>query len=100
MLLLPFQASEKALKAALYAVHSPGRYGHNLPSLAAELNEEIQNLAAGLQQHLGDHARMRYPDVCYGKIPHDLYSKADATKAVQLTTDLISAVKTYIVSNT
>nr|KAG5705530.1 hypothetical protein BaRGS_009183 [Batillaria attramentaria] len=82
------QALEKALKAVMYNrdANQVSR-DHELCSLASRVGDSsLSKLANRLQSIVGEHTRMRYPDVCqYPKIPAEVYDNDAASVACDLT---------------
>ena len=91
---------EKALKAALYVrdANSSHLKEHRLVDLASAVGDaELKALAMQLERRVGNHMRMRYPDLqMYPRIPADLYDAEDANLARYVSTCALSRVKNII----
>ncbi|KAK3591138.1 hypothetical protein CHS0354_040202 [Potamilus streckersoni] len=82
------QATEKALKAGGFAVdaNSVPRHSHQLTQIAAQLSDNIRELAQEIQNCVGEHTRMRYPDsIVNQRIPSESYTEGHATEMLRLT---------------
>ncbi|XP_053401269.1 sacsin-like [Mercenaria mercenaria] len=93
------QASEKSLKAAWFYkdANLTPRSSHSLISLASGLNKELREQAALLENRLGQHTRMRYPDsVSRPKIPSDIFDEAVAKFSIEVTRKIIKLTEEYI----
>ncbi|KAL3892284.1 hypothetical protein ACJMK2_004503 [Sinanodonta woodiana] len=91
------QATEKALKAAVYAkdANKVDLKSHQLASIATKggLNQDLVQLAMSLQSCLGEHTRMRYPDpIARTPIPSDLYTDEEARNALEIAENVIQLV--------
>ena len=88
---------EKALKAVLYFrnANSSCLRDHSLVNLASEVGDDtLVELARQLEGRVGNHMRMRYPDVLtFPKIPADVYGADDASAACSATTCALDKVK-------
>ena len=93
------QAAEKALKAAQYSVDAYKTNVHNLVQNSLALGDSnLTSLSSQLETRLGDSTRMRYPDqVCFPKIPNDVYSREMACNAVELATMILDKVRSRVV---
>ncbi|KAL3842998.1 hypothetical protein ACJMK2_020960 [Sinanodonta woodiana] len=83
------QATEKALKAAVYAedANKVDLKSHQLANIATKggLSQDLVQLAMNLQSCLGEHTRMRYPDpIARTPIPSDLYTDEQARNALEI----------------
>ena len=103
-----FQASEKAIKSAMYAngsiQQSTGFFRrnktksvlhHDLCDLASRTDDPaIIQLAGKIQGIMGFTGRMRYPDMLpYPKVPHDVYTEEHANGCIVLTERLLHHVR-------
>ncbi|KAL3881101.1 hypothetical protein ACJMK2_027563 [Sinanodonta woodiana] len=90
------QAAEKSLKAARFAIDGNNvmQYSHDLVSIATGLsNTDLIKLARQLQDLVGDHTRMRYPDrFCMPSIPADFFTSEHSAKACDLTQEILNLV--------
>ena len=60
-----FQAAEKALKAAQFMVDAVSSFSHDLPTLAATMDDNtIRTLAIRLQSIVGDANKFYNPGKC------------------------------------
>ncbi|KAL5004929.1 hypothetical protein ScPMuIL_018385 [Solemya velum] len=89
------QSAEKALKAAWYKQDSRKvSQNHHLPSVASGLGADLAEWAEKLQELIGHHTKMRYPDALHmPKIPSDMYTQPVAEEACEIAhriLDLIS----------
>ncbi|KAL5005312.1 hypothetical protein ScPMuIL_018768 [Solemya velum] len=77
------QSAEKALKAAWYKQDSRKvSQNHHLPSVASGLGADLAEWAEKLQDLIGHHTKMRYPDALHmPKIPSDMYTQPVAEEA-------------------
>lgn len=89
------QAAEKALKAAQYSVNAHKTNIHNLVQNSLTLDDsQLTTLSSQLESCLGDSTRMRYPDqVCFPRIPHDVYSRDMAQEALGLARSILDRVR-------
>ena len=91
-----FQAAEKALKALQYNVDANQKTNdHNLVLNCCGFDDAVlAYLAAQLQRLVINSAHMRYPDtMSYPKIPHDVYSAAQAEEAFRTATKILERVR-------
>ena len=92
------QAAEKALKAAQYSVDAHKTNIHNLVQNSLTLDDsQLTTLSSQLENHLGDSTRMRYPDqVCFPRIPNDVYSRDMAQEALGLARRILDKVRSKV----
>ncbi|KAK7495449.1 hypothetical protein BaRGS_00013388 [Batillaria attramentaria] len=93
------QALEKALKAVMYNRDAcQVSRDHELCSLASRVGDSsLSMLANRLQSIVGEHTRMRYPDVCqYPKIPAEVYDNDAALVACELTEQSLTRVWQFL----
>ena len=90
------QATEKALKALLWALGKP-RVGHSLPVLLNELSqllgsipEDVRELCIRLNKY---YIPTRYPDVWSEGIPEEQYSERESMEAIDMAKRIIEWVK-------
>ncbi|KAK3611578.1 hypothetical protein CHS0354_018093 [Potamilus streckersoni] len=91
------QATEKALKAAIYAkdANKVDLKSHQLDSIATKggLSQDLVHLAMNLQSCLGKHTRMRYPDpIARTPIPSELYTDVQARIALEIAENVVQLV--------
>lgn len=89
------QASEKSLKAAWFARNANGfdRKSHDLRCLARGLTPELHECAQEVSTLLGEHTKMRYPDMIDRRhIPSTVYSEAQARNACEIARKILSSV--------
>ena len=93
------QAVEKALKAAQYSVDAHKTNVHNLVQNSLTLGDsQLTTLSSQLEDRLGDSTRMRYPDqVCFPRIPNDVYSLDKAQDALGLAKSVLDKVRSRVV---
>ncbi|HAA84977.1 MAG TPA: DNA-binding protein [Kosmotogaceae bacterium] len=93
------QASEKALKAYLYAQGAGAVWGHSASELCADASRsdkgflELKHLAALLDTF---YIPTRYPDALPEGIPADMFAETDAEKAIKASTRIVGFVKDRI----
>ena len=92
------QAAEKALKAAQYSADAYKTNVHNLVQNSLTLGDsQLSTFCSELESHVGDSTRMRYPDqVCFPRIPNDVYSQEMAQKALELATMIVEKVRSRV----
>jgi len=92
------QAAEKALKAAQYSVDAHKNNIHNLVQNSRALDDsQLTTLSSQLESSLGDSTRMRYPDqVCFPRIPNDVYSRDMAQEALGLARSILDRVRSRV----
>jgi len=90
------QAAEKALKALLWGIGSPG-YGHSLPKLieyiiqqGIEAGEEIRMYSIRLNKF---YTATRYPDVWSEGIPEEYYTREEAEEAIEYAEKILEWVR-------
>ncbi|XP_076110784.1 sacsin-like [Mytilus galloprovincialis] len=92
------QASEKALKGAMYTVNADEvQRVHRLTAHIPEEDTELLHTASLLESTIGSIEKMRYP--MYRALPADLYEKEDAQQALELTEQLINEVQTKYINS-
>ncbi len=86
------QVCEKAIKAVRYARGERAVLGHALVELAASLEamEEFRESLAVLDQY---YVPTRYPNGLPGGIPSDVYTRGQATSAVEFARHVVAAVR-------
>jgi HEPN domain-containing protein len=90
------QAADKALKAFLYARGAEQVLGHSVADLAAECAKldaaftPLRPRVAPLDQF---YVPTRYPNSLPGGIPAEAFARADALRALEMTREVIAAVK-------
>ena len=88
---------EKALKAVLYFrnANSSRLKEDSLVILASAVGDDtLKELARQLEERVGNHRRMRYPDLLmFPKIPADVYGADDASAACTATACALDKVK-------
>ena len=91
-----FQAAEKALKAVQYNVDANQKTNdHNLYHNCSGFGDAVlSDLAVQLELLVINSAHMRYPDtMSYPKIPHDVYTAAQAEGAFRIATKILERVR-------
>ncbi|XP_053402672.1 sacsin-like [Mercenaria mercenaria] len=93
------QACEKALKSARYSQDAndvpKGGRSHNLTSLTSD--PEMKEQARMIEERLGSHARLRYPDaLSRPKIPSDIFNKEDAEFSIKIARRIVAMVEDFI----
>ncbi|MEM2739839.1 MAG: HEPN domain-containing protein [Candidatus Bathyarchaeia archaeon] len=90
------QAAEFAVKALLYGIGSPA-YGHsvakllmNVRSAGISIPDEVVEYAKTLDKY---YVPTRYPNVWAEGMPHEYYTKLDATNAISYSGYVISWVE-------
>ncbi|KAL3892277.1 hypothetical protein ACJMK2_004496 [Sinanodonta woodiana] len=91
------QATEKALKAAVYATdaNKVDLRSHQLAYIAVQgsLSQDLVSLASSLEASLGHHTRMRYPDsIDRAQIPAEVYADTQARTAIEIAESVIQLV--------
>ena len=89
------QASEKALKAFLYAKGEEYVFGHSVAELlkrAIEYDESFKDCrnASVLDKY---YIPTRYPNGLPGGVPYEAFDEADAKRAIELAKSVIEIVK-------
>ena len=71
---------------------------HSLVQICSGLNDsELTQLASQLEDVVGDHTRMRYPDtVRFPQIPNEVYEVGMAQDALQLAKEIVERVQNRI----
>ena len=90
------QAAEKAVKAVQYNVDANQKKDdHNLPRNCYGFDDSVlSELAVQLECLVINSAHMRYPDrMSYPKIPHDVYTAAQAEGAFRIATKILERVR-------
>ncbi|KAK3586632.1 hypothetical protein CHS0354_028488 [Potamilus streckersoni] len=92
------QATEKAIKASVYATdaNKVDLKSHRLASIASRgaLSNDIVSLAMDLEECLGDHTMMRYPDsISRMQIPAELFTDAQAITALKIAERVIQTAE-------
>ena len=91
---------EKALKAVLYFRNAKSSClkEDSLVILASAVGDvTLKELARQLEGRVGNHRRMRYPDVLtFPKIPADVYGADDASAACDVAARAVDKVKTIL----
>ncbi len=96
------QAAEKSLKAFLYAQGERpvlGHATHRLVQRCAEYEENFATLLDGCRQLDQYYIPTRYPNGIPEGIPHDVYTSAQAEKAVQLARAVLDLVGAYLLES-
>ncbi|XP_069136653.1 sacsin-like [Argopecten irradians] len=86
------QAAEKSLKSMVYGKDSNNvTHGHDIYQIAASLsNNSLMSAAGELQNLLGYHTHMRYPDVhAAGKIPSTSFTRHQAESALGIAKQIL-----------
>ncbi|KAK3611579.1 hypothetical protein CHS0354_018094 [Potamilus streckersoni] len=91
------QATEKALKAAVYATdaNKVDLRSHQLANIASHggLGQDLVSLAMSMEASLGHHTRMRYPDsIDRSQIPAEVYTDTQSRTAVEIAEKIIQLV--------
>ncbi|KAK3584527.1 hypothetical protein CHS0354_039261 [Potamilus streckersoni] len=91
------QATEKALKAAVYAIdaNKVNQKSHKLADIARNggLIPDLLKLAKDVEDFLGEHTKMRYPDsISRTEIPAELYTEEQARTTLKITEKVIQLV--------
>ncbi|KAL3892269.1 hypothetical protein ACJMK2_004491 [Sinanodonta woodiana] len=91
------QATEKALKAAVYATdaNKVDLRSHQLAAIAirGSLSQDLVSLASSLEASLGHHTRMRYPDsIDRAQIPAEVYADTQPRTAIEIAESVIQLV--------
>ena len=88
------------MKAVLYFrnANSSRLKEHSLVIIAVEIGDDsLTDLARQLEERVGNHMRMRYPDVLtYPRIPADVYDAEDVRFACSVTSCALDKVKTIL----
>ena len=86
------------MKAAQFSVDAVTSFSHDLPSIAANVDDaKMRSLAIKLQRIVGSASKMYQPDpIDYVTIPHDEFTKETAADAIICATDIIECVHTFI----
>ena len=94
-----FQAAEKALKAAQYAVDAYKINALNLIQNFLMLDDsQLITFSRQLEHLLGDSTLMRYPDrLAFPQIPKDVYTRQMAHKAMELAREIVQNVQSRVV---
>ncbi|XP_050401998.1 sacsin [Patella vulgata] len=93
------QAAEKALKAVLYTIDgNKVTHEHNVYQVACGLPyDNLKTLALELQNMIGYHTRMRYPDtLSYPQIPNDVYNKDHSQRGCEITRKIVNGASEII----
>ncbi|KAK6178774.1 hypothetical protein SNE40_011284 [Patella caerulea] len=96
------QAGEKALKAVWYTIDgNKVTHAHNVYQVACGLPyDNLKTLALELQNMIGDHTRMRYPDtLSYPQIPNDVYNKDHSQRGCEIARKIVNGASEIINSN-
>ena len=91
-----FQAAEKALKAVQYNEDANQKTNdHNLALNCCGFDDAVlRDLAVQLERLVISSVHMRYPDtMSYPKIPHDVYTAAQAEEAFRIATKILERVR-------
>ena len=96
--ILLFQAAEKSLKAAQFSVDAQTSFSHDLPSIAANIEDaRMRSLSIKLQHIVGSANKMYQPDpIDYATIPHDEFTRETAADAIICATDIIERVHQFM----
>ena len=90
------QAADKALKAFLYSRGAEHVFGHSVADLLTECTRidaeftPLKGRAAPLDQF---YVPTRYPNSLPGGIPAEAFGRADATRALDMTSEVLALVK-------
>ena len=86
------------MKAAKYTIDAEKSNVHNLLSICYGLDDPVLlQLASQLESLVGSSTRMRYPDnLCFPKIPNEVYDTQMAEKALGLAKKIVERVKSRI----
>ncbi|KAK6188437.1 hypothetical protein SNE40_004610 [Patella caerulea] len=96
------QAAEKALKAVWYTIDgNKVTRDHNVYQVAYDLPyDNLKTLALELQNMIGNHTRMRYPDtLSYPQIPNDVYNKDHSQRGCEIAEKIVNGASEIINSN-
>jgi HEPN domain-containing protein len=89
------QAAEKALKAYLYSLGEELVLGHSVAKLLRETSRHDQAFeklkkVSGLDKY---YVPTRYPNGLPGGVPYEAFDEIDATRAMELASELISYIE-------
>jgi len=90
------QAAEKALKAFLYSRGAEQVFGHSVADLiteCAKLDSEFAPLKARVAPLDQFYVPTRYPNSLPGGTPAEAFGRADATRAIEMTSEVLALVK-------
>jgi len=89
------QAAEKSLKAAQFMVDAVSSFSHDLPTLAATMDDNtIRTLAIRLQSIVGDANKFYNPDpIDFVIIPHEEFTREKALNASIIATEILEKVR-------
>lgn len=90
------QAAEKALKAFLYAAGAEEVRGHSVAELideCAKIHAEFAGLRARVAPLDQFYVATRYPNSLPGGIPTEVFGAPEATRALDLASEVLAAVK-------
>ncbi|XP_076453314.1 sacsin-like [Babylonia areolata] len=94
------QAVEKAMKAVIYFRDAEKMFmqSHALSQLAVIVGDsDIITMVRDIERRLGQHTRMRYPDVLgYPRVPADEYTEDDASWACDVAARVLERVQSLI----
>ncbi|KAH3827381.1 hypothetical protein DPMN_129318 [Dreissena polymorpha] len=62
------------------------------------LDGQLTSLAGQISAITGHHTRMRYPDMVYGSIPAEAYSREESLKVVELARQIIDHVQSHFLT--
>lgn len=93
-----FQAAEKALKAAQFAVDAISLNTHDLPTVAHQIGDmHLGLLAMKLQALVGDAHKLYNPDpIDFVVIPHQKVTRNTATEATRFAKDILGIVRRFL----
>ncbi|KAL5004239.1 hypothetical protein ScPMuIL_017695 [Solemya velum] len=85
------QSAEKSFKAAWFNQDSRKvSKNHHLDSVARGLGQDVESLAVKLENLVGPHTKMRYPDT--SGIPSENFTKDTAEKAYEIAEDILACL--------
>lgn len=94
------QAVEKAIKAVLFSkdANTFKETSHDIKSLASLTGDsEIIGWAREIEDIVGLHTRMRYPDaLTYPSIPDDVYTTDQASRVCSIASSIVHRVESLL----
>jgi len=89
------QAAEKSLKAAQFMVDAVSSFSHDLPTLAATIDDNtVRTLAIRLQSIVGDANKFYNPDpIDFVVIPHEEFTREKALNSTIIATEILEKVR-------
>lgn len=94
-----FQSAEKSLKAVWFYKDANNclTHSHDLCSLAGSLSTALSSSTSRLHSLLGNHTRMRYPDMYQVPyIPADKFDKNQAENSIKFASEIYEHVESIL----